>query len=99
MKQHFDATDSDTTTMKQFYYAYNIKKAIENIDASWKEVTPETMNGCWKKVWPECVSDFGGFTDVADIRKDIVRLSHLAGFTEVDEDDVQELLESHEEPL
>ncbi|KAK4320480.1 hypothetical protein Pmani_008646 [Petrolisthes manimaculis] len=33
------------------------------------------------------------------IRKDIVRFSHLAGFKEVDEDDVQELLQSHSEPL
>ncbi|KAK4308438.1 hypothetical protein Pmani_019859 [Petrolisthes manimaculis] len=76
--------------------------AIDNIDAAWKEVTENTLNSTWKKLWPECVKtgfDFTGFDDMGTIRKDIVRLFHLAGFKEVDEDDVQELLQSHSEPL
>ncbi|KAK4328695.1 hypothetical protein Pmani_000891 [Petrolisthes manimaculis] len=59
------------------------------------------MNGCWKKLWKECVNDFAGFKvkDTSEVRMDIMRLSHLAGFKEVNEDDIQELLDSHDEPL
>ncbi|KAK4315557.1 hypothetical protein Pmani_013248 [Petrolisthes manimaculis] len=59
------------------------------------------MNGSWKNLWKECVNDFAGFKvkDTSEVRKDIMRLSHLAGFKEVNEDDIQELLDSHDEPL
>lgn len=59
------------------------------------------MNGCWTKIWKECVNDFAGFKvkDISVVRKDIVRLSHLAVFREVNEDDIQELLDSQDEPL
>lgn len=33
------------------------------------------------------------------IRKNIVRIKRLAGLKEVDEDDVKELLQAHDEPL
>ena len=103
MKQLVEGTDGpDMPTIKEFWSAYHIKKAIDNINASWKEVTDKTMNGCWGKLWPECNTGFGGFDGAANVRaitNDIVRLSHLAGFREVDEDDIEDLLESHDEPL
>lgn len=55
-----------------------------------------TMNGAWKNIWLECIHNFARFAPtVTDLLKDIVKLSH----TKVDEDDVQELLDSHQEPL
>ncbi|MPC81563.1 Tigger transposable element-derived protein 1 [Portunus trituberculatus] len=59
------------------------------------------MNLAWNKVWPECVHDFPGFTedDIGAIRNDIVNLCHRAGFDEIEDDDVHDLLESHAEPL
>lgn len=99
MQQLIDGTDGEgMPTIKQWWSAYNIKKGIYNIDAAWKEVTPQAMNGCWRKIWPEVVHDFKGF-DVQAVRGDIVKLSHTAGFTDVDEQDVQELLDSHDQPL
>lgn len=99
MKQLLDATDTpDKPTIKQFWSNCNIKKAIDNIDAAWK-VLESTMNGSWRKVWEDCITDFTGFPDVKDVRKDLVRLSHIAGFNEVDEEDIQQLFDSHEEPL
>ncbi|KAK4320205.1 hypothetical protein Pmani_008924 [Petrolisthes manimaculis] len=80
---------------------YEVKEG-SMFTATWKEVTENTLNSTWKKLWPECVKtgfDFTGFDDMGTIRKNIVRLFHLAGFKEVDEDDVQELLQSHSEPL
>ncbi|MPC95023.1 Tigger transposable element-derived protein 1 [Portunus trituberculatus] len=59
------------------------------------------MNLVRNKVWPECAHDFPGFTedDIGAIRNDIVNLCHRGGFNKVDDDDVQDLLESHAEPL
>lgn len=85
--------------VKEFWSSFNILKAIHNIDAAWKEVKEKTMNGCWGNVWKEFVFDFEGFLDVDEARKDNENLSHQAGFEEVDEDDVKDLLESHKEPL
>ncbi|KAK4300258.1 hypothetical protein Pmani_027528 [Petrolisthes manimaculis] len=100
MRQLLDAVDKpDKPTIKQFWSNYNIKKAIDNIDASWKEVSENAMNGSWRKLWEDCVTDFTGFPDLKDVRKDLVRLSHSAGFNEVDEEDIQQLFDSHAEPL
>lgn len=60
------------------------------------------MNCYWRKLWTERVKppeDSTGFNDVAPIRKGIAKLSHKAGFKELDEGDVSELLQSHYEPL
>ena len=58
------------------------------------------MNAAWGKLWPECRNNFKGFSDsINEVKKDIVRLSHEVGFTEVDEEDLDGLLESHSEPL
>ncbi|KAK4311594.1 hypothetical protein Pmani_016911 [Petrolisthes manimaculis] len=100
MKQLLDVTHTpDKQTIKQFWSNYNIKKAIDNIDAAWKEVSDNTMNVSWRKLWKDCVTDFTGCPDLKDVRKDLVRLSHIAGFNEVDEEDIQQLFDSHEEPL
>ncbi|KAK4307354.1 hypothetical protein Pmani_020873 [Petrolisthes manimaculis] len=100
MRQLLDAIDKpDKPTIKQFWSNYNIKKAIDNIDAAWKEVSENAMNGSWRKLWEDCVTDFTGFPDLKDVRKDLVRLSHSAGFNEVDEEDIQQLFDSHAEPL
>ncbi|MPD02442.1 hypothetical protein E2C01_098025 [Portunus trituberculatus] len=59
------------------------------------------MNLTWNKVWPECAHNFPGFAedDISAIRNDIVNLCRRGDFDEVDDDDVQDLLESHAEPL
>lgn len=61
-------------------------------------MTPQAMNGCWREICPEVVNDFKGF-DVEALKRDIVKLSLTAGFTNDDEQDVQELLYSHNHPL
>ncbi|XP_045104420.1 tigger transposable element-derived protein 1-like [Portunus trituberculatus] len=96
MAQLVQALDSNPElTIQQYWRNYNIKKGIDNITTAWNEVDNKTMNAAWSKVWPEVVANFTGFVPVSvtDFRKDIVRLSHHAGFEEVD--DVQELLDSH----
>ncbi|XP_063843232.1 tigger transposable element-derived protein 1-like [Scylla paramamosain] len=99
IKQLITAIDGEgRPKIKQFWAKCDIK-AIDNINESWMEIKEQTVNGCWRQIWEECVTDFKGFTDMADVRRDIVHLSHLAGFTEVDELDVEDFLESHDQPL
>ncbi|XP_045129328.1 tigger transposable element-derived protein 1-like [Portunus trituberculatus] len=102
MAQLVQTLDSNPeVTIQQYWRNYNIKKGIDNITTAWNEVDNKTMNAAWSKVWPEVVINFTGFVPVSvtDLRKDIVRLSHRASFEEVDEEDVQELLDSHRKPL
>ena len=75
--------------------------AIDNIKVSWEEVANPTMNAVWGEVWPACVNDFQGFKGnaIKDVTKNIVRLSYKVGFAEVDEDDVDDLLQNHADPL
>ena len=99
MLQLIKKTDKDKLSIKEFWRTYNIKMALENIEDSWAEASASTMNAVWKKVWPECVHNFTGFADVPLITSQIVDLAQEAGFEEVDEEDVDDLLESHAEPL
>ena len=102
MAQLVQAMDNNPDlTIQEYWRMYNIKKGIDNIAEAWNEVDSTTMNAAWSKVWPDVVSNFTGFvpTSVNSLREDIVRLSHSAGFDEVDADDVQELLDSHSKPL
>ncbi|KAK8389284.1 hypothetical protein O3P69_020908 [Scylla paramamosain] len=99
MKQLITAIDGEgRPTIKQFWAKYDIKKTINNVNESWMKVKEEMVSGCCGQIWEECVTDFKGFANMADVRRDIVHLSHLAGFTEV-EKDVEDLLESHDQPL
>lgn len=101
MKQLINGTvGPDKLSLMEWWKSYNIKHAIDNIRASWEEVGSSTVNAAWGKLWPECRNNFKGFPDsINEVKKDIVRLSHEVGFTEVDEEDLDGLLESHSEPL
>jgi hypothetical protein len=75
-------------------------KGIRNIVAAWEEVTTNCMSSSWKKLWPEACHDFGGFeANEAAIANDIVELANQLGMDDVDIDNVQELLQSHQTSL
>ncbi|XP_061435172.1 tigger transposable element-derived protein 1-like [Lethenteron reissneri] len=93
-------------TVGEFWRGYDIRKAVDNVGAAWREVTPAHLNGAWRQIWPECVDGSTGFAKtVPEIRREIVGLARRAGFDGVDEGDVRELLEwrseepSHEDLL
>ncbi|XP_064410189.1 tigger transposable element-derived protein 1-like [Latimeria chalumnae] len=97
--QLIKATDGDDKpTIREFWRGYNILNCIDNISESWAEVTQQCMNGVWGKLWPESVNR--GFTDVVpSVNKDILKLAMTAGFDELEEKDIEEVLESHTEEL
>jgi hypothetical protein len=75
-------------------------KGIRNIVAAWDEVTANCMNSSWKKLWSEACHDFRGFEEnEAAVTSNIVELANQLGMDEVDIDNVQELLQSHQTSL
>ncbi|KAG7174211.1 Tigger transposable element-derived protein 1-like 158, partial [Homarus americanus] len=75
------------------------RKPKKNISNSWEAITQQNMNSVWRKLWPECVHNFVSFPSVPAVRKTILTLVKKAGFDEVDDTDVEDLLDSHNEEL
>lgn len=99
-KKMIEAVDTnESLSITQFWKQFNIKDGIDIIAESWNEVKESTMNAVWKKIWPECVHNFAGFPQVCPVVTEVVSLAHKAGMEEVDEEDVNELLTSHEQEL
>ncbi|XP_051889940.1 tigger transposable element-derived protein 1-like [Pristis pectinata] len=103
LKQLVDAADGEgKPTVREFWKLFNIMNGIENIAESWGEVKLPAMNGVWQNIWPGCINDF---TDVPaaepaeKVIRDIVALANEAGFEDIVEEDVIQLLDSHDEDL
>ena len=99
MGQLLRETEQDKLTIKEFFRGYNVKKALDSITSAWNEVIASTMDVVWKKVWPECVYKSIGIDkedinprNVQQASNDTVELAHKAGFTEIDQRDVEQLL-------
>lgn len=87
-------------TVKALWKDYNIKMAIENIATAWSKITQCNLNGVWKNLLPKYVCNFQGLVnEIKAVQQKIVKLAVEAGFYDVDQNDVQELLESHSEEL
>ncbi|XP_046382271.1 tigger transposable element-derived protein 1-like [Ischnura elegans] len=83
-------------TLGEFWKGYNVYHAIKNIASSWEEVTSKNMNGVWKNLCPSLVH-FEGFmsNEVDEVIDRVVDLAHALDL-EVEAEDVEELLDSHE---
>ncbi|KAK3881758.1 hypothetical protein Pcinc_013840 [Petrolisthes cinctipes] len=69
---------------------------------SWDEVPRSCLNGVWKKLCPQFVHDFKGFSineNLAKANGKSLRLAQQLGFSEVGEEDIDELLQSHQNEL
>jgi hypothetical protein len=87
--------------LMQFWKDYNIYDCIRNLDWAWGDVTKECMNGIWKNALKRFGHDCKGFAkddEAAKISKAVVEMPR--GFNlGVDEDDIEELLETVPEEL
>ncbi|CAM2100548.1 unnamed protein product [Caretta caretta] len=86
-------------SVKVFWKSYNILNSVENIDMLWEEVTSQCMNDIWRRTWPNAVHSFMGFDAVPALKQEIIKFVKDVSFEEVEEEDVQEFLESHTEQL
>lgn len=57
---HETDREDKQAAVREFWRSYTIMKGVNNIEASWDEVTQANMNAVWR-MWPECVRDFPGF--------------------------------------
>ena len=61
-KHLIEFTDGEKRpTVREFWRAYHIMKAMDNLSVAWQEVKTTNMNRVWRKIWPECIADFLGF--------------------------------------
>ncbi|KAG7176901.1 Tigger transposable element-derived protein 7-like 54 [Homarus americanus] len=74
-------------------HQYNLKSAIFNFAASWKDVKISTLANCWKKLLldTEPELEFGGF-EVTDFHQ----MLHLGGENNIITEDVETWLEENE---
>uniref|UniRef100_A0A8C9SH57 HTH CENPB-type domain-containing protein n=1 Tax=Scleropages formosus TaxID=113540 RepID=A0A8C9SH57_SCLFO len=101
MKHLVNEAEKDSS-LKDVWRQFDIKMALCFMAEAWQGIKPETMNAAWSKLCPHFVHGFKGFSqdDIQNqIRQRIVHLAGEAGFTEVDEADVENVLTSHTEEL
>lgn len=81
---------------------FNIADAIIIISDAVDSVKPTTVNACWKPLWGEAVQDFKGFPTIETEVRNIIEIAQELGgegLSDMQEDDVEELIESHRETL
>ncbi|KAM6223841.1 tigger transposable element-derived protein 1 [Rhynchocyon petersi] len=97
-----EATDGeDKAAVREFWRAYSIMDAVDNIALAWEGLKPATMNTVWKKIWPECVQfqSFPWSDNMAQLQRDIVTLAKHVACDGLVEANVARVLQSHEEDL
>ena len=114
-KRCFEITESTNFTLSEFWKEhFDIVRCLKIIDFAW-QVSRRTLNSSWKKLWPDVVHsrDFEGFAAVAEGDsetvddpepveqpevEEIVSIGTAMGLL-VDEDDIDELIEEHQDEL
>lgn len=101
---HKAMRQNNELSVKEFWKQFNILEAVRIIGESWDEISQKTLNGVWKKLCPFFFSTetqaeaVPGPDEISNVIKDVVELGRQINL-EVDSDDVQELLDSHNEEL
>ncbi|KFD61368.1 hypothetical protein M514_26423 [Trichuris suis] len=93
-----DEEGNSRASLRQIWKNYDIRLAIANIGDAVNRLTVSVRNGVWKKLCPEAVGRSEGF-EPSSLNPQIVELAREAGFMEVDEEDIEEVLASHEEDV
>lgn len=94
------AAGINTPSLPDFWKSYNIKNTIDNINASWLEITHHNMKVVWKNILQHCSSNFTNLeTEIQQVSVDIVNFGNEIGFDALDITDVCECIESHSESL
>lgn len=95
-------TEQQNITVRDYWRQFTIKDALRFIKQSWEEVPRSCLNGVWKKLCPYFVHDFKGFSindNVASANRKSLLFAQQLGFDELEDNDINELLQSHHEEL
>ena len=94
-------SDNEVEDVTSIWKKFTLKDAIENIEDACTQVPQTAMNGVWKKVWPQCVTTTPAYLNksINDEVNEMVQLAHHEGFSDVSTEDIQEVLQSYNEPL
>ena len=88
--------------VRQHWRGYTIRDAIWHVRDAWAKVTVNCIRGAWKKLCPDYAVDFQGFSldsRLSEERLKCLTLAKKVGLDDVEEEDVNELLESINEEL
>ncbi|XP_039632281.1 tigger transposable element-derived protein 1-like [Polypterus senegalus] len=99
----FEVTEGTNLTLREFWKNhFHIVSCLKIIDKAWEGITKRTLNSAWRKLWPDCIfgQDSEGFAHEQEppVVNEIVSLGKTMGL-EVNEDDIQELVEEHDQEL
>jgi hypothetical protein len=99
----FEVREGTNLTLREFWKNhFHIVNCLKIIDKAWDGVTKRTLTSAWRKLWPDCVpeNDVEGVAHLEEppVVDDIVSLGKTLGL-EVNEADIQELVEEHEQEL
>ncbi|XP_008104049.2 tigger transposable element-derived protein 1 [Anolis carolinensis] len=101
LRHCFEVTENTNLTLREFWKDhYDITTCVGIIDMAWEGVTRRSLNSAWKKLWPEVVSERGFEESKPEelVVGEIVSIGKSMGL-EVDEGDVHDLIEQHNEEL
>ncbi|XP_041787908.1 uncharacterized protein LOC121603302 [Anopheles merus] len=101
-EQALKTVETGSKTLSQFWKAFNILNAINNVAASWKEVKQATMQAAWKKIYPHFfVSNEppdSSQEPISTVLSECVSLAHFLEI-EVNYEEMEELVNCAGEPL
>lgn len=93
-----DREGNSEALLRELWKDYNIKLAIANLGDALDRITVSMRNSVWSNLCLEAISDFQSF-DPTMINMAIVNLAKEAGFVDINEEDVEEVLASHNQEL
>ncbi|KYO33913.1 hypothetical protein Y1Q_0024527 [Alligator mississippiensis] len=96
-----DTDGPNKPTIREWWKAYNVRDTI-NIKASWDEAKSTTINSAWKPLSKECVIVSQGSLKLCTTVRKVIDLGQKVGgdgFSDLEEADVMELIDSHNEEL
>ena len=88
--------------MEQFWKNYDIRDALENIKDAWDQLTASNIRAVWQRILPHCGNNFPGFDTVTKLDSTINEIKDFGinlSFTDLNREDVEELLNSHDKEL
>ncbi|XP_021923685.1 tigger transposable element-derived protein 1-like [Zootermopsis nevadensis] len=91
--------DREKRNLRDFWKAYNIYNALQNIAGAWGDVKEMNLSGVWKNLCPQFVDNLSDFEEpVESVTEEIVELGNKMDL-DLDVTDVKELLDSRFEEL